>query len=416
MPNFANKVVIAGRIDAATLLEMTRASVVTTATRASPNRKLNEISFDSRFIAGSSATNSIVQHANTVRTTAIPRTLASGSGSDSGSGPGWFVYDSLNRAYIANSSLTSFTQISSTTIPNLGACNSGTVRYDNTTNAFYTGAITSTKIHKLPASGGSWTQLSVTDQGNHPYVDIAFTPTAIYGLGLRYMVRSTDGGATWQGVMDTLPTLYALKMIVIGQQIVVIGLGVFWASNDGGATWRDIRNGSVVSGAGDITNNCFLYSVMYFNNQFWILGNNGYTKTFILTSPDTVTWTITVLPQWWSPREYVRNPTTGLIVAQVGHPGITGSGMRWSEDNGLTWTDATGSVVGKISSLTFNVYTSCVNTLKYDGTRYITRMSDNTFHTSTDGKNWTLLSTVTPLGGTIVAVTANIHDPNKNLV
>jgi hypothetical protein len=424
-PNFANKSRLPP-LDGSMLIAITRGSVAASADSASsPGKKTTAASSGSALVSRSTASRAAAQQSIALQQSSTVVSISVSLTPSLPEGAGWMVIDNSNRVYTTNSHFTTFTPGSTTvSFVSLLACRS-TV-YESSTNSWWSGSgITpGNLVHRSTDDGLTWSQLSLPATTNR-YPAFAFTPSAIFAMDRSRVFRSTNGGTTWTQVINYGPDIGGSQIIAIDSTVIVIGPGgTLRISKDNGTTWPGSFFGSAaaiaagIGGGGNYQN-----SILYFNNQFWILGSNNSNKTYILTSSDGLTWTITTLTgePWWAPVYVVRNPVTGLIVAQAGTPaGQTPvSGIRWSEDNGLTWQWATGSVVGKISRNT--VLSNCSQNLHFDGVRYVTRLFDIvtevvSFHTSVDGKTWTEVTTLTPDGGTMIAFAPKITDPNKNLL
>jgi photosystem II stability/assembly factor-like uncharacterized protein len=99
--------------------------------------------------------------------------------------------------------------------------------------------------------GASW-EVVATDLPKSPHAIIAVSPTTLYAAGLRQIVadrfagrlfRSTDGGARWQAVLDTLTTGNGFTTVAFADStngVVTGGAGMF-RTRDGGATWTQER-------------------------------------------------------------------------------------------------------------------------------------------------------------------------------
>jgi len=348
--------------------------------------------------------------------------VGSGGGGGASVGYGWIVYDSNRYVYYANSDFTSFTlkggPTSSMTFTYMGTfLRQGTASVDE----WYTSGVTNGKISKSTDGGVTWTAIaSLTDANSYKFTDLYIqSPTTLFASSARNVYRSTNGGTTWTRLIDTSPGFSLTGMLLRNNTLILYGANnIFYTSTDGGSTFTNHLLTQAFTSQGLTTTTTMLRNMLYFNNTFWAIGfTMGVTKTFILTSSDGLSWTITTLSEQWSPRHVVRNPVTGLLVAQAGLPRTAGSaGIRWSADNGLTWTDGTGSVAGTSSNSPEGGIS--VNSLHFDGIRYVVYLYNNGaegIHTSTDGKVWTALTTRTPSNGTVLGVGIRYIDPTKQL-
>jgi len=63
------------------------------------------------------------------------------------------------------------------------------------------------------------------------------------GVALPYVIKTTDGGATWLSIAGNLPQAPVNDIVVVGSTLCVgTDVGVFRSTN-GGATWRTAGNG-----------------------------------------------------------------------------------------------------------------------------------------------------------------------------
>jgi hypothetical protein len=405
MPNFANKVVIAGRIDAATLLEMTRASVVTTATRASPNRKLNSISFDSKFIAGSSATNSTVQHAITVRTTAIPRSLTA-----TPAGPySWFLFDTDGIAWTTDETFSTFTS-TGTVVP---TATTGTYRHCVWTGTYwYWCAPNADGFYRGSEDLKTWTRVAEFSGNTYNWASVTLgaTPSTLYHYSNAYNVggkwgtlyKSTDGGLTWtllrDGTIDGSVRTDLIfsngRLIWCAPSVYFSGVGRIQTSDDDGATitTRYDDPGGVRSCHTPVKIGSTIVA--------------GWRQGRVITSTDNgSTWTVlgsTVAGQeWLSSIKY-----TGSVYVAADST----QGPVWSTTLAGPYTKGTSATGDTLSG--FNWFS---HQLSYSGTTLVYYDRTNgAMHTSLDGKVWTRVAHPVP-GKTFTAAFPKVTDPNKNL-
>jgi photosystem II stability/assembly factor-like uncharacterized protein len=220
-------------------------------------------------------------------------------------------------------------------------------------------------------------QIPFSELTSPDYHSLAFNPAApniVFFGSHTGLLRSTDGGRTWQPT--TLRDQDAMQIGVAddGKTIIISGHDVFQKSSDGGQTWQNmIAN---LQGATDI--HAMAFDPANPNNLYFMAVGVGLIKS----SNGGLTWT--ALP----------NSQVGQNILALAY----GSNTLWastsnrsilrSQDGGQTWQPASGFVNGaldaglKIVSLS---YDQPSNTL-YAGT-------DNGVYRSTDGGNsWNKLS------------------------
>ncbi|MGJ8683258.1 MAG: YCF48-related protein [Nonlabens sp.] len=136
------------------------------------------------------------------------------------------------------------------------------------------------KIHKTIDGGTTWTTL--TSGTTRDIYDVFFIDNNIgfaCGASLTFL-KTIDGGTTWQPV--TLPSAnqYALNKVFFKDSLngIVIGVGgLIFNTIDGGTTWNLATTNTIKQ----------LQDVVYINNQYMVVGNDG----TLLTSADLgVTW------------------------------------------------------------------------------------------------------------------------------
>jgi photosystem II stability/assembly factor-like uncharacterized protein len=102
--------------------------------------------------------------------------------------------------------------------------------------------------------GGNWTRVTDSDVPGTWVTRVAADPVNAQinyatfsgfrnGVALPYVIKTTDGGATWLSIAGNLPQAPVNDIVVVGSTLCVgTDVGVFRSTN-GGATWRTAGNG-----------------------------------------------------------------------------------------------------------------------------------------------------------------------------
>lgn len=415
------------RLDGSMLIEIVKAGVLESANKASTTsgQKTSTTSRDSFIVSLSPYTNSRAQlFARIQKNTRVPISISMPMFGENGDplnlpgGYGWLVYDSNRILYYTNSDFTAFVQKGGFTTNNdLPISEQSFLRYESVSNTWYTSAFVYGRVSRSTDGTKTWgTYGPVADNSLVDFVRPSGS-TTFYTLSRQSLFKSTDNGESWGQVLYTSPGVHATTVLYKNGTIIVTGVNnILWTSTNEGSTWTNILETASFVSAG-VNTGVYLHNVLVVNNQFWLIGyTHDNMKTFRATSTDGITWVITILAQTWSPHNVVRNPVTGLLVANAATPiGDAGSGLRWSSDNGLTWTNGTGSVVGK--RLLGGTLNTRFNSLKFDGIRYIAFLGDPYgIHTSRDGKEWTEVTARSPSGGVLLGFAARYTDFDKNIM
>jgi photosystem II stability/assembly factor-like uncharacterized protein len=165
------------------------------------------------------------------------------------------------------------------------------------------------------------------------YLDIFFLPgNSNYGWACDqnggYVVRTSDGGATWQGTkVDPALGACHLEYIQFLDQNVgyCSGPGGMYKSVDGGNTWTNIKPpGSPVVWGG------------WFKNaaEGWFVGGGCGTSTFLRTVDGGATFTTFVHPE---PRSVMSDPYWDASMPANTLYAIGSGTLFRSQDNGTTW-------------------------------------------------------------------------------
>ena len=335
-----------------------------------------------------------------------------------GTGYSVLVYDSANRVYLADSTLTTFTLITATasTVTNtIFGCSDGIIRFVSGTT-WLSGV--SNILYKSIDNGLTWTRIN---NGTSWTNGIAFiysadnSATTIYVQTYAYLFRTTNGGTTWTQLKYLSPDGSSVSFCVESNNIVSIGIynntvgtnGGVWSSIDGGTTFNKTNLG--------FTSGIFYgIDVIYYNNKFCSFMDDG-TSTYKCESSDGFTWTKTaVATPYFFVRGTVRDPVSGIIVIAVTNNG-SGCAIVYSIDDGYTWTAATGSVVGKSAgNPSMSRLSYCANVLHYTGSMFILRTYDATMHTSLDGQVWST-ATLSPASNTLAGFGIAYNDSTNQI-
>lgn len=327
------------------------------------------------------------------------------------SGYNILVWDSANRLYLADSNLQSFTLITSTAVGVTNTsfgCNDGLVRFVSGSTWLGTnGAV----LYKSINNGLTWTSLYTFPAGLKDMIAEDLTATTIYVSSNSRFYRSTDGGTTFTELKYAAPSGNMTSFSKQGSIIVWAGIynGDTWSSTDGGTTFAKV-NFPISQYYG--------IDVIYFNGNFCLFMDNG-TSSYRLVSSDGVNWTATtVATPFFFTRGTVRDPISGTIVIAVGTNGSgTAPAIIYSLDNGLTFNNATGSVVGK-TAYNSSGYPSrlgwCGSIIHFSGSLFIIRCYDSSIHTSPDGITWST-APLSPDGSTLAGFGIAYNDSTNQI-
>lgn len=231
--------------------------------------------------------------------------------------------------------------------------------------------------------GATWqgTTVPYSPSNNDHLESIHFVNTSIgYTSGNAGIFKSTDGGATWSSITPAsagnslwgthFPT--ADTGMVIGGGCGVDNIRSFYRTTNGGATWNAFRDTTRVdrSGMSDV----FLTSA---TGAGWAM-SSGYLWQ---TSNGGVTWSVkspTGTAIWHEEFTKVNNsyliPTAGTECSGAGNAG----GMRFSTDDGTTWNN-------------FSSGGAMFGTFLLDAQRgWAVGVGSRAYYTSDGGQSWAL--------------------------
>lgn len=165
------------------------------------------------------------------------------------------------------------------------------------------------------------------------YLDIFFLPgNPNYGWACDqnggYVVRTTDGGATWQGTKVN-PALGACHLEYI--QFLDQNTGYcsgpcgMYKSVDGGKTWTDIKP----AGSTNVWGGWFKNA-----NEGWFVGGGCGTSTFLRTVDGGTTFATSTHPE---PRSVMSDPYWNAAMPANTLYAIGSGTLFRSQDNGVTW-------------------------------------------------------------------------------
>lgn len=115
-------------------------------------------------------------------------------------------------------------------------------------NIVYAAGITGTngKIIKSLDAGTSWVDVYTEPSKNNPALSIAVSPSnpslVIAGLSNGEIIRSNDGGQTWQSSTDLADRIMKLRFGSNSEAYVLSARKGVGKSNDGGSTWSQSSN------------------------------------------------------------------------------------------------------------------------------------------------------------------------------
>lgn len=227
-----------------------------------------------------------------------------------------------------------------------------------------------------------WKKATLPASYNNGYwLDIYFLPSNTnYGWAVDqmggYVVRTTDGGETWQGTSVGAGRHLEYVQFLDTQNGYVTGPGGAWKSTNGGATWTSMlpAGAQVWGGWFRDVNNGWMTGGGCGNNTFYRTQNGGQTWTTFTNTTRTQSkmsdplWTSDMPPNhvfavgnqtlWRSTDDgdtwnvFATIGTTNAWMEELAKfgnswlvpmspdgcpPGTNDAGMRFSEDNGTTW-------------------------------------------------------------------------------
>lgn len=181
-----------------------------------------------------------------------------------------------------------------------------------------------------------WRKLNLPGQYSAGYyLDVFFlqsNPNYGWACSLEgYVVRTTDGGTTWQGSETSRPFLESIQFLtpLIGYTSGPAGI---YRSNDGGATWTDITPSTLNLNPGSPFNNSPWGS--YFINQnegVFLADGCGSVQRFYRTTDGGQSWNYTI-------DNVADAKLSDPLIFRDGSGFAVGSGALWrTSDYGATW-------------------------------------------------------------------------------
>jgi hypothetical protein len=191
---------------------------------------------------------------------------------------------------------------------------------------------------------------------------------------------SSDGGLTWSAITTDVPFTTA---VIVGYN----GSDKFVALSIYGGTTRiySSSNGTSFTAGAMLASETIGSSIPWFNNLF-ITGIHTDATHWISTSPDGVTWTPRLTPDFTGTGNYIGFATDGTQLIAVGD-GYVGAARTF---DGISWHP------------TFGITTS-ISTIAYssDQNLWLCLSPNGVGFTSTDGLNWTNVGTIWPATGAV---------------
>lgn len=225
-----------------------------------------------------------------------------------------------------------------------------TIRY-NSENVLFIGA--NSRIYRSFNDGESFEKVF---SGADNILRINFSPTdEIYAVGWSYILRSSDGGNTWETLFEGGNMYFGDIDFGLNGEIYAVGVSFDWPNNqsgfhrslDNGETWENI--GITEEYLSDIeVNSDGVLLVGGFNAGFYISTDNG--VSWILNS----NLLITAIES-----DYQNNLFAGVN-------GYDNEGFRFSEDWGNNWTNLNDTIlnpyINQVSISPDNIiYLQCEN-------------------------------------------------------
>ncbi|MBU0637325.1 MAG: Ig-like domain-containing protein [Planctomycetes bacterium] len=237
-----------------------------------------------------------------------------------------------------------------------------------------------------------------------PVSSVAFDPanpgTVYAGLLGAGVVKSTNGGVTWQQVNNGLPSEATTEYIAVGPNGVLyaaLGFAGVYRSNDGAATWQAV-NGSVplVDGDGMGWRTSVAVHPTNADIAFMSIATNG-AEVIWQTTDGGATW-VTLIDQNVT-YDTVNDPTRvwsagSAATWQVKIDPHNASRLLavsfWtiqrSEDGGANWTD---SIVGAQNTCATSIYADTDHAPGTPDTLYATFMDAGLMRSTNQGQTWT---------------------------
>lgn len=167
------------------------------------------------------------------------------------------------------------------------------------------------------------------------WLDVFFLPAnPQYGWVCGYkssVLRTTDGGQTWQGVTVSSGTLQLESIHFVSITVgYTSGSGRIFRTTDGGQTWKDVSPSSIIGKTSDLWG-CFFVSP----DTGVVIGGGcaGGSQNFYRTTNGGQTWSVY--------RTSVRDigMTDAMLYSSTGRGYASGSGTVWETSNGgQTWS------------------------------------------------------------------------------
>ena len=197
-------------------------------------------------------------------------------------------------------------------------------------------------IHSQFPGSSTWTQIDVPTTSNLFDIDFPSPEIGYIGAANGELLKSTDGGLTWELVNFTVSTpnpnvlgaIYDIEFSDINNGYMLMGAnGPSWnasylyTTSDGGNTWENFTHSGNVMEMGSIFSN---------ENEHLFLGGVGFFESSLILEYDNFNWTQNVgVPTTVS-------PTSAVVVDMDFHENLglaatNGEYILRSDDHGQTW-------------------------------------------------------------------------------
>lgn len=315
------------------------------------------------------------------------------------------LLDTVGNSYTTNN-LSTFTTLTNTTALPTDLIEINTLYYLSG-STWYNTSSSRTTLFASSNDGNSWSQQGVAlpiGGGN----DIVVIGNTIYILTSARLYSSINSGASWSQVFNFAPALFCTTFLVNGSNFLILGNRILWTITNGNTVTNKITSSGCTQPA--FTNGLF------YNNTYYTFGYDyDNFQIFRLSTTDLSTFTRNNITGSYIIMCVRRNPATGILVSANTNLAGGDSAIKWSSDDGLTWTNSTGSITGITYHTNINIFNRhYINRLFFNGELFIARMNNNSVHYSLDGKVWNE-SPKLPNGNDIALIGVKLYDNTNQL-
>ncbi len=190
---------------------------------------------------------------------------------------------------------------------------------------------------------GNWSQVNQSYQGALSKIKMVNT-TYGFAIGGEHMLKTTDGGSTWQGISNQYPKapsgdyagLLDLSFVSANIGYVVGYYGTIFKTMDGGNTWLQLN----------VNNSTAQFNAVQFSSSDIGYVADEYGKIY-KTLNGGATWT--------SQSTGVSTAIKAMAFIDANNGWFAGNGgvIKKTTDGGNTWTSQTSGTSSPISSMTF---------------------------------------------------------------